>query len=683
MKFLTHHTLRLFIILLFIAHCSLFNAFSQEHLTGLNVNPVLKNYQKTETSLKSDKSDKAFATLPFIDDFSGSGPYPNPSLWTDKLVFINNEYPVKPPTIGVATFDALDASGHLYKNANTFQFAADTLSSVPIRLDSFYFKNNQKPISIRPRDSVYLSFFYQPAGLGNAPFPQDSLVLEFYSLKDTVWHEVWSTFGLPLDSDFIAQIPKKDTALYKTEFKKVMVPVRDSADYLRKGFRFRFRSYATVGNDYLSSWDAGNVSIWNIDYVYLDTNRRYNDSTFKDVAFKTNPGNLLKNYRSMPWKQYLANTAGETSSGITYNLHNFNNIIRLTNELFQVYDLPSKVNIYDAYPNGITFNFPALSDSTFQVPLNSFTFQPLAKSKNHDFKVSAFISKSPLDIYFNNDSVSFIQRFNTYFAYDDGNPEKGYGLDGLKGTTGLIAYRFNLNVIPDTLQSLAIFFNSTFQNANQQIFNLIVWDAVPSSDGKDTIPGKIIFESSGDNKPGNNGLDAFKVYPLDSAIIIKNKTFFVGVREFDNGSKDNLNIGFDLNNDNSAKTFYSINGPWIPSINLGSLMIRPVFGSYPGESVNELSSNNYQLTLYPNPVTGNTLNVIFSGANSHTSNIECLLYNSIGQQIQLSTINYQLLANNSQISIPLPSLSDGIYILRLYSQAQNISISKKFIIKKN
>ena len=76
--------------------------------------------------------------LPFYDDFSYAGPYPNPSLWLDQYVFVNNTKGVAPPTIGVATFDGLNQFGYPYdstvvSSGNTIAppHSSDTLTSTP------------------------------------------------------------------------------------------------------------------------------------------------------------------------------------------------------------------------------------------------------------------------------------------------------------------------------------------------------------------------------------------------------------------------------------------------------------------------------------------------------------------------------------------------------------------------
>jgi len=94
---------------------------AQEKLTGLSVNPVLIQYNKTHRKtihLKS-KATPDTLTLPFFDDFSSTRVVPDQNRWTDKNVFINTEYPVSPVSIGVATFDAIDNTGALYEDANS------------------------------------------------------------------------------------------------------------------------------------------------------------------------------------------------------------------------------------------------------------------------------------------------------------------------------------------------------------------------------------------------------------------------------------------------------------------------------------------------------------------------------------------------------------------------------------
>ena len=63
-------------------------------LLPLSTYPILETYSELPRveSLAPDSID-----LPFIDDFSYAGPYPDPNLWLDNRVFINNSMGFSPP----------------------------------------------------------------------------------------------------------------------------------------------------------------------------------------------------------------------------------------------------------------------------------------------------------------------------------------------------------------------------------------------------------------------------------------------------------------------------------------------------------------------------------------------------------------------------------------------------------
>ena len=121
------------LLVLFI--CPLIHA--QESVIGLTSNGIIKSQylkQKQEAGTKSKQLQDTLE-LPFFDDFSKYSVYPDPARWEDQYAFINNTYGVNPISIGVATLDAIDHTGSIYENANSFGFIADYLTSRPIDLD--------------------------------------------------------------------------------------------------------------------------------------------------------------------------------------------------------------------------------------------------------------------------------------------------------------------------------------------------------------------------------------------------------------------------------------------------------------------------------------------------------------------------------------------------------------------
>jgi len=186
----------------------------QESLVSISSYPAKS---KAPTQVKSSGP---FLSLPFIEDFSSTNLYPDPDKWEDAHVLINNSFPLNQLGYGVATFDAIDSTGQIYEDAKTSAFTADHLTSRSLNLD------------LGGDTSVYLSFFYQPQGLGDAPEPTDSLVLEFFTPQTNRWIWIWSQPGSQ-----------------SHDFKQVMIPVR-GALFMQAGFKFRFRNYATLADSY-------------------------------------------------------------------------------------------------------------------------------------------------------------------------------------------------------------------------------------------------------------------------------------------------------------------------------------------------------------------------------------------------------------------------------------------------
>ena len=150
-------------------------AEAQVVLSNIEFNAKILKYKKQIALTKGSKSQKSetiytsLTDLPFFDDFSQNEIFPNGSRWIDNDVFINSSYPDSPPSIGAATFDAINGSGAMYDNADTDPFSADKLTSLPFDLSKYTISDN-----------IYLSFFYQPQGKGDPPDDGDSLILEFY-----------------------------------------------------------------------------------------------------------------------------------------------------------------------------------------------------------------------------------------------------------------------------------------------------------------------------------------------------------------------------------------------------------------------------------------------------------------------------------------------------------------------
>ncbi|MGB9747758.1 MAG: T9SS type A sorting domain-containing protein [Bacteroidales bacterium] len=535
-------------------------AAAQEMLSR-RVSPPPASPEKITQKQTALKKSQTLLELPFYDDFSRFPLpcYPDQSLWSDSLVYINNSYPVNPPSVGVATFDAVNAQGNLYPNAGTRPFYADALTSRPINL------------KYSPSDNIYLSFYYQPQGLGEAPEKTDSLTLDFYAPLTGIWHRIWAVPGDTLQ-----------------RFRPVILPVTDTM-YLQEGFRFRFRNIASLSYFTDDPGRIDNDDHWHIDYVYLNRGRSPADTIPDDVAFVSFPGSVLKTYETIPWSHYEAAANREMRPYITYTYRNLFGVERKVDRTLRI----TGINL--AYQ----YNFPATAENigpyaemTYNPDLEKF---PTAGGDSALFRIRCWLTTDTVSIrkiYRWNDTVEFVQKFSNYYAWDDGSAEFGYGLSGQGAEVARLAYRF-VGFKRDTLRAVMMYFNRALNDVNQVPFELAVWN------NRNGQPGDLLYRQENINlMPYFDGLNRFHTYLLDEAIALPD-TFYVGWIQT---ATTFLNVGFDVNSVHNNQIFYNINGTWKNSKFAGSLMIRPLVGK-PLVSGVERHPMQENLRLWPNPAS--------------------------------------------------------------------------------
>ena len=625
-----------FVIFCCLINIAVANAQTEvEVLSDLSFNPVVAQKWKELNAQKNVSFKTAAVTdtisLPFKDDFSQNTVYPNAAWWIDQYVFINRDYPKAPVTIGVATFDGLNEKGLPYdwSVSQSSSDPADTLTSKAIDLGP--------PLSIS--DSVYLSFFYQAQGRGNAPEANDSLVLEFNSPTKN-WTRVWSKKGYTLQSN-------------DSSFHLVMIPLTDPA-YFAKGFRFRFRNYATL---------SGSLDHWHIDYVYLNKLRTLGDTIFRDVAFVYNAPSLLKNYQAMPWEQYVPS---EMKTSIKMFIRNNDTIQKNTS-----YDYFIKSNsgtVLNTYPGGganVLPYFPNGYDDNLQhaSPPVSFTYPALLDTAS--FMIENVINTSP-DFDPWNDTLRFTQQFYDCFAYDDGTAEAAYGLNQ---PFSQLAYKFTLNN-PDTLKAIKIYFNPVLNNvsqggASENPFKLTVW-----GDESGTPSNTPLYQAdSVVYAIYDGGYNTFHTYPIagGSGIKLNSGVFYVGWSQV---NANMLNVGFDMNINSQSKVYYNTTGTWATSNYKGSLMIQPVFKKILFAGVRSLNTIKKDYRIYPNPAQDNVY-VISNIMDDRTINVSIM--NATGKIVLMQKVF-------SNESIDISGLSNGFYFVRIYDRTENIDLMKKLII---
>ncbi len=625
-------------------------SYAQEIITQLSTNPQLTGKLRVK---KQFKSSTVSLQLPFVEDFSNYTGDPDSNLWLDNLGYVNTQFAIFPPTIGVVTLDALNQNGVVYPHATTSQFPADTLTSHPIRLDSVF-----QPVlkALKISDSLYFSFFFQPSGgrglpyllLGDAPEAADSLVLEFYSPVLMTWNHVWSTKGMKLDSIYLKS---------NRYFKYVILAVNDSANYYKDGFQFRFRNYCSLGNSTSPSF-LSNCDQWNIDYVYLGINRTINDTVLRDLAFVEKAPSFLTKYQAIPAKQFQVS---DVKASLNMLLSNIDGIAHSSNYKYEVWDQNNVLlhtedrgfeNISSFWTNGYQ------SSPVHANPPVTYNFSSAVGNKSWFEIRHIFKEGVSQDIRPENDTNRFIQNFGDYYAYDDGSAENGYGL---YEAGAMLAYKFVLNV-PDTLVAVEMFFNTTFNNANQRNFYLTVWNN--NGSGK---PGSIIYQSNVLLPVFESGLNQFHSYILDNQVHV-NGTIFVGWVQ---ATADNLNIGFDRNTSSQDNIFYNTLGTWEQSFVKGSLMIRPVFGTtYLG--VDEAEKKDGSFDIFPNPlIEGNVNFTLQTSGLINEKDYIIMIYNMLGKQVYHSEF---------KSSVDVSQLPNAVYLITLNNTKTKQQQVKKFII---
>lgn len=629
-----------FIVLFFL---SVYLNIAQEVLTPLKTNPVKAGHLNESDQKSSTDNQQDTIILPFFDDFTNKGPYADMKLWADSFVFVNSSFGHHPKTYGVATFDALDQSGKVYEEAesNYYQFEADFLTSLPIRLDSVFIDDTSYLLS--PEDSVILSFYYQPQGKGIAPIERDSLVLQFLRApedkdREEIWETVWSTTGESLDSFSDNDFPF---------FKRVMISIEDG-EYFRNDFRFRFKNYASFPADKTPVNYAGNRSIWNIDYVYLNSNRSVADTFYYDIAFVEPAQSILNKYTSMPWSHYIADPQSQLKENfdvvfsnlddITYNYSYRYYITDENNELLRNYS-GGTWNIAPFYESGYQDYPPHTNPQLIANPL------PTAQAEQRTFYIYHVIREGAQgDSFQRNDTISYTQVFADYYSYDDGVPEAGYGLSGWMPQG---AYRFVLPE-PDRLESVSFYFNHTKSDDNVHPFHLKIW--------KSLDPEVVLYESEVFSPEFEDELLQFVNYPLSESIQVSD-TIYIGWSQL---TSDFINIGFDVNNDSGSELFYNVDGNWQQSMFSGALMIRPKF-QY-SLSAGSVENVRNELTVYPNPVHGSYINI--STGIDLTDNAVVQIYDLQGRLLK------QIVYSDS---ININELSRGTYIIRVLDPGKEIA----------
>jgi hypothetical protein len=283
---------------------------------------------------------------------------------------------------------------------------------------------------------------------------------------------------------------------------------------------------------------------------------------------------------------------------------------------------------------------PRTTYTSFHDFSNGYYFDPLKTGNAQNFKVLA-TAGAPFPNLAQNDSTFAQQVFYNYYSYDDGTAELAFGPTAAQAR---LAVKFD-TYEQDSLLGIAIHFVPSVNDVSSKLFLLTVWG------NNGGVPGTVLYQDNifFPRQPiYENERNQFTTYYFpDSVKVGVGTSFFIGWRQFD---ANRLNVGFDKNNDNSDKVYYSIDGGvnWINSTIEGSVMMRPIFSTALDDelTVDELLDDEH--LAYPNPfddnITFNSLN--YSG-------------------VKIFTASGQLILESTESQLNTSDLKSGVYFARL------------------
>ena len=463
-------------------------------------------------------------------------------------------------SLGVATFDGLNENGFAYKeNALGSDSLADVLTSAYIDLQGL--------------SNVYLSFQLQEGGRGELPSNADSIVVEYWSPVTADWTQVWGQKGSGTSGPFSS----------------IILPVQ-GANYLQKGFRFRFAAYGAR---------AGAYDIWNVDYVQLDKDRNPGDTIITEPAIARAHPLIIGSgaYTSWPWWVSNASSVANRPSTLEF-IYRRNGAVpsggwSLNLGQFRWEENGVLVQQTTAVP--VITNTQHNQDQTFTVSVPSaamISFSgPTTVSTKVWFDGSAAGFRS-------NDTVRGTLTLNNYLALDDGSAERAYAVQNVVG--GRVAQKFKVGGLggSDTLKGM--YFN--FVDAGEaytSTFRMAVWAPADSGDG----PGNILYMSDSLYRPFTGYYRGDMMpYELDSSVSL-NAYAEVGLGYICTSSNP-MYLGLDQQRTlpSGMPRYYGDGFNWYQSLEPGVAMMRPYFRYSPTDMAVEELAQDFK--VYPNPSSG-------------------------------------------------------------------------------
>ncbi len=593
--------------------------------------------------------------LPFFDDFSRESLRPDLQLWQDEDVLINRNFAQAPPSLGVATFDAVDSKGRPYVSIGSAYTPRDYLTSAGINMLGI--------------NNATLTFYVQPRGLGDRPERQDSLVLQFRH-PSGVWQRVWSSEGLSSGESVCSERP----------FQGVRIPL--DAVYSYNGFQFRF---------YNLSNQVGALDHWHLDYVKLDD--LFTELNLNDIALNQLPSGVVEPYLAMPYRQFAAGGEALLRTNLEVGVWNHaapNPFLPATASTYDIREENTNANLLsnisfsslDAIPAAEPFigqeDISSLGGNLFNNYSNALL--NLANTGTESYRVtteynlngntSTFVENMVPGIGLwvaANNRASQTTVFDDYYAYDDGSAE--LAMQALPGQTVVQAFEA---YVPERLNGISIRLPRTVASTSQLRIRLVVYIGELEGTQPDyflevnPIYPEDFYQDS---------LQGFTSYAFEEPIELPVGTFYVGWQQLGN-CIDCVTVGLDRSHIIPNTRFFNNGGAWFPfdGCATGAIMLRPLVGNSPvlETAVEEVAAGEKTVlaTLFPNPASQVAHIRLHPGF--YPDQLHWTLHDLSGRLLAQAKGNTQ---------INLQSFPAGVYFLQLRDQNSGFVQREKLVVR--
>ncbi len=528
----------------------------------ISFRPIGEATEAANSNLRttSEIRDSTQLTLPFWDDFSKTSYLPDSSHWFVEggTSNVSSSLGINPPTVNVAVFDGWNANGTPYSSLQLGEGAGDSLVSKFIDL------TNLNPAW---RPSVYLSFFWQKEGRGDAPDDRDSIRLQIMN-SDKDWVTIWSKTG---EEQTVTDV-----------FVQEIIQVSD-ASFFHEYFQFRFQSFGRL---------SGGFDTWNIDYIYMNYDRSPTDTVYEDRALTSQPTSWLTQYSAMPYRHFI-NNLSENLAPTKVGVNNLDNqvqpieyyaLIQDTTMIFDEMNQGTPLNLAPSATAEITSE--SIDPNAFEVNTDSLSLMLETKLFINSGDSANWFGKYDLRV---NDTTTSTILLDKELAYDDGTAEWAAGLSQ---QAGMLAYRF---VVPniDAITEVKFYFPDFAPSSAGKTFTIIIWDDI-----YEYRQGRLLTEQHIVQK--SITLNQFTTYSLGRPVAVAD-TFYIG---YEQSVDDFFPVGLDkYGKTQPGNVFINLDGVWEPSNVIdGNLMIRPVFDFNKAVGFEDELFND--ISIFPNPTTG-------------------------------------------------------------------------------